>query len=131
MPKKKYTAESKTKVILTIIQGDKEFNAICADFNLNPSMARKWKQEFLQNAHRAFDSDSEQKAGERKETRLKRKNDQMLKTIGQLTLERDFLQGAFAKLEKQSQASRTMIRKSCKFSVRRQCEVMTNHESSD
>lgn len=48
MPKKKYTAEFKTKVILTIIQGDKEFNAICADFNLNPSMVRKWKQEFLQ-----------------------------------------------------------------------------------
>ena len=37
MPKKKYTAEFKTKVILTIIQGDKEFNAICADFNLNPA----------------------------------------------------------------------------------------------
>lgn len=50
MPKKKYTAEFKTKVILTIIQGDKEFNVICADFNLNPSMVRKWKQEFLQNA---------------------------------------------------------------------------------
>lgn len=47
MPKKKYTAEFKTKVILTIIQVDKEFNAICADFNLTPSMVRKWKQEFL------------------------------------------------------------------------------------
>lgn len=27
---------------------------ICADFNLNPSMLRKWKQEFLQNTHRVF-----------------------------------------------------------------------------
>ena len=95
MPKKKYTAEFKTKVILTIIQGDKEFNAIYADFNLNPSMMRNWKQEFLQNAHRAFDSDSEQKAALRKEVHLKKKNDQMLKIIGQLTLERDFLQGCF------------------------------------
>lgn len=44
MPKKKYTAEFKIKVILTIIQGgDKEFNAIYVDFNLNPSMVRKWK----------------------------------------------------------------------------------------
>ena len=98
MPKKKYTTEFKTKVILTIIQGDKEFNAICADFNLNPSMVRKWKQEFLQNAHRAFDSDSEQKAAQRKEVHLKRKNDQMLKTIGQLTLERDSLQGRFRQI---------------------------------
>lgn len=28
-------------------------------------MSRKWKPEFLQNAHRVFDSDSEQKAGEK------------------------------------------------------------------
>lgn len=73
MPKKKYTAEFKTKIILTIIQGDREFNAICADFNLNPSRGRKWKQEFLQNAHCAFDSDSEQKAALRKEVHLKKK----------------------------------------------------------
>lgn len=98
MPKKKYTAEFKTKVILIIIQGDKEFNAICADFNLNPSMMRNWKQEFLQNAHRVFDSDSEMKAAQRKAVHLKRKNDQMLKTIGQLTLERDFLQGCFRQI---------------------------------
>lgn len=32
---------------------------------------------------------------QRKEEDLKKKNDQMLKTIGQLTLERDFLQGCF------------------------------------
>lgn len=98
MPKKKYTAEFKTKVILTIIQGDKEFNAICADFNLNPSMVRKWKQEFLQNAHRAFNSDSEQKAVRRKDVCLKKKNDQMLKTIRQLTLERDFFQECFRQI---------------------------------
>ena len=58
MPKKKYTAEFKTQVILPIIQGNREFNAICADFNLNPSRVHKRKQEFLQNAHRAFDSES-------------------------------------------------------------------------
>ena len=61
-------------------------------------MVRKWKQEFLQNAHRAFDTDSEQKAALRKEVHLKRKHDQMLKTIGQLTLERDFLQGCFCQI---------------------------------
>ena len=55
MPKKKYTAEFKTKVVLNIIQGEKKFNAICSEFNLNPNMVRKWKQEFLQNAYLAFD----------------------------------------------------------------------------
>lgn len=97
MPKKKYTAEFKSKIILAILQGDKEFNVICADNNLNPNMVRKWKQEFLQNAARVFDSEANQKKAQRKEDALKKKNDQMLKIIGQLTLERDFLQNCFRK----------------------------------
>ena len=67
-------------------------------------MVRKRKQEFLQNAHRAFDADFGEKAGEGKAARLKRKNDQLL-IHRALTLARDFPpRGIFAKLEKQSQA---------------------------
>lgn len=95
MPRKKYTSEFKTKIVLSILQGDKELNVICSENGLNPNMVRKWKQEFLQNAHLAFGADSERKAVQRKEDDLKKKNDQMLRTIGQLTLERDFLQDCF------------------------------------
>ena len=49
MPRKKYTSEFKTKIVLSILQGDKEFNVICSENGLNPNMVRKWKQEFLQN----------------------------------------------------------------------------------
>ncbi|SDG62524.1 putative transposase [Selenomonas sp. WCT3] len=73
MLRKKYTAEFKTKVILYILQGDKEFNKICAEHNLNPSMVRKWKQDFLQNAHLAFDATAERKNAQRKEDDLKKK----------------------------------------------------------
>lgn len=95
MPKKKYTAEFKTKIVLSVLDGSKEINEISSENNLNPNMVRKWKQDFLANAHMAFASDTEQKSAQRKETDLKKKNDQMLKTIGQLTLERDFLQDCF------------------------------------
>lgn len=95
MPKKKYTPSFKAKIVIAILQGEKEFNELCAENNLNPNMVRKWKQEFLDNAYMAFGADTERKVALRKETDLKRKNDQMLKTIGQLTLERDFLQDCF------------------------------------
>lgn len=95
MPKKKYTPSFKAKIVIAILQGDKEFNEICAENNLNPNMVRKWKQEFLDNAYLAFGADTERKAALRKETDLKRKSVQMLKTIGQLTLEHDFLQDCF------------------------------------
>lgn len=95
MPKKKYSAEFKAKLVISILQGDKEINEICSEHNLNPNMVRTWKQNFLNNAHLAFGAETEQKAAQRKEDSLKKKNDQMLKKIGQLTLERDFLQGCF------------------------------------
>ena len=35
MPRKKYTSEFKTKIVLSILQGDKEFNVICSENGLN------------------------------------------------------------------------------------------------
>lgn len=81
MPRTKYTAEFKTKIILAILQGDREFNEICSEYSLHPNMVRKWKQEFLRNAHFAFSTEPGRKEAKRKENTLKRKNDQMLKTI--------------------------------------------------
>ena len=51
--------------------------------------------EFLENAGRAFDGSRQAKEARRKEADLKKTQAQMLKTIGQLTLERDFLQDCF------------------------------------
>ena len=92
MTRCQYTPEFKSKVVLNILQGNQELNEICAQHNLNPNMVRKWKQEFLQNAYLVFGAKSEHKQSQRKEGDLKKKNDQMLKTIGQLTMERNFLQ---------------------------------------
>ena len=62
MPKKKYTPAFKAKIVISIIQGEKEFNEICTENNLNPNMVRKWKQEFFDNAYLAFGADTERKA---------------------------------------------------------------------
>ena len=98
MTRCQYTPEFKSKVVLNILQGNQELNEICAQHNLNPNMVRKWKQEFLQNAYIVFGAKSEHKQSQRKEGDLKKKNDQMLKTIGQLTMERNFLQDCFRKI---------------------------------
>lgn len=98
MARCQYTPDFKSKVVLDILQGNQELNKICSQHNLNPNMVRKWKQEFMNNAYLVFDAKSEHKKSQRKEDDLKRKNDQMLKTIGQLTLERNFLQGCFRQI---------------------------------
>ena len=98
MSRTSYTAEFKAKIVLELLQGEKEFGEICAENSLNPNMVRGWKKDFMENAYLAFNESAEKRASRRKETDLKTKNDQMLKTIGQLTLERDFLQGCFRQI---------------------------------
>ena len=93
MPRSTYTAAFKTKIVLEVLREEKELGEIAAEHNLNPNMVRNWKREFLENAETVFENPKKlEREAKRKEAALEKKNTQMLKTIGQLTLERDFLQ---------------------------------------
>jgi transposase-like protein len=96
MPRSTYTASFKTKIVLEVLREEKELGEIAAEHNLNPNMVRNWKREFLENAETVFENPKKlEREAKRKEAALEKKNNQMLKTIGQLTLERDFLQDCF------------------------------------
>ena len=96
MAYKQYNAQFKTDVVLEVLREEKELGEIAAHYNLNPNMVRNWKAEFLNKASSIFEGVQKQaKEAKRKEEALEKKNEQMLKTIGQLTLERDFLQDCF------------------------------------
>lgn len=58
-------------------------------------MPRTWKSDFVKNAKRVFNESQSEKEIRRKEAELEQERNQMLKTIGQLTMERDFLQDCF------------------------------------
>ena len=95
MSRSSYSAEYKAKVVLEVLQGEKELGVIAAEQGLNPNMIRNWKREFVENASQVFSEKRQIKDAHKKEVALKKEKEQMLKTIGQLTLERDFIQGAF------------------------------------
>lgn len=42
-----YSPNFKAKVVIEVLQGEKEINEIAASYNLNPNMLRTWKKEFL------------------------------------------------------------------------------------
>ncbi len=59
-------------------------------------MVRNWKREFLEKASTVFEDSTKAFRQARKQEEAQRKEvSRMLKTIGQLTLERDFLQDCF------------------------------------
>ena len=96
MSYKTYTSEFKAKVVIEVLQGEKSLSEIAAQYNLNPNMVRNWKAEFLRKADSIFEGNRKaEREDKRKEDVLEKEKAQMLKTIGQLTLERDFLQDCF------------------------------------
>ena len=95
MSRSTYSADFKAKVVLEVIQGEQELSEIAANYNLNPNMLRNWKNEFLENAHNAFNDRKAEKEARRKEDALEKEKNQMFKAIGQLTLKCDFLQDCF------------------------------------
>lgn len=100
MSRSSYTPEYKARVVLKVLQGEQELGAIAAEEGINPNMLRNWKREFVENASRAFDETRQAREARRKEEALEKEKAQMLKTIGQLTLERDFLQDCFRRAGK-------------------------------
>ena len=95
MSRNKYSPEFKAKVVIEVIQGDRELGEIASQYNLNPNMLRNWKNDFIKNANRVFNETQSEKELSRKEAELEQEREKMLKTIGQLTMERDFLQDVF------------------------------------
>ena len=92
-----YSAEFKSKVVLDVLQGNKDINEIATKYGIHPNLVRSWKKDFVNNAQRVFDESKREKEIRRREEELELERDEMLKTICQLTLERDFLQCCFRK----------------------------------
>ena len=92
MARTTYSSQFKTKLVLEVIQGEKELGTIAHENGIKPNMLRNWKREFMENASVIFESPKKaEKQARRKEESLRKETDRMVKTVGQLTLERDFL----------------------------------------
>jgi len=87
MPKKTRTNHSpafKAKVAMEAVREQSTVAEIARRHKVHANQVYKWKQELLANMARAFERGSS--GGESTE-----REDQLLKKIGELTVERDFL----------------------------------------
>src|SRR5437764_13805656 len=84
----KHSAEFKAKVALAAVQEQKTVAAISRRYKVHANQIYKWKQELLQNMARVFETKAGPTGGGNENSN---RETELLRKIGELTVERDFL----------------------------------------
>jgi putative transposase len=85
-PRKRYSADFKSKVALEAVKGAKTVNEIAGDHGLHPNQITQWKKQLLEELPVLF-SDKRVKADKEQEALEER----LYQQIGQLKVELDWL----------------------------------------
>ena len=89
MTRRKFTSKFKTKVVLEALKERDTIQVLAQKFDISPQQINLWKREFVSQAESLFD-----KVKASKKSESEQKEDQLLKVIGQLKVENDFLSKA-------------------------------------
>lgn len=85
MKRRKFTSKFKTKVVLEALKERQSLSDLAQKHELSPAQISNWKKEFLANSEVVF----EKKRPQVNESEAER--DRLLKAIGELKVENDFL----------------------------------------
>lgn len=93
MRRKKFTSKFKTKVVLEALKEQQTVKELSQKYELAPQQINLWKREFLSGAEQVFSSGEKLKD---KKTEAQEQEERLLKTIGALKVENDFLKKALS-----------------------------------
>jgi transposase len=89
--RRQYTGNQKFKVALDACRGNLTIAELSKKHGVAPSLIQKWKSQLIESGGELFD-----RGHKPSDERIVFENEQLLKKVGQLTLEVDFLKKACA-----------------------------------
>jgi len=84
--KKSYDSKFKSRVALEALQGELTIAEIAGKYQIHPNLVQQWKKKLQTNASEVFLTQGERKAEQKNYT-----EDDLMKKIGRLEVEIDFL----------------------------------------
>jgi transposase-like protein len=90
--RRKHSPSFKAKVALEALKGEEPIAELANRFEVHPSQVRKWKREVAEGAAGIFGGDHDQKKKDDKALIA-----QLYQQIGQLKVEKDFLESRFGR----------------------------------
>ncbi|CAA6799149.1 MAG: Mobile element protein [uncultured Sulfurovum sp.] len=127
--RKVYSAEFKAKLVLEVLEGIDTVNQIASKYEVQPLNLRNWKKQFLENMSLAFDKSTVVKEYKEEIEILKKDKDELAKKVGNLTIEKDFLEGKLVSLVS-SKERKTLLDTKLRISLNKQCELLKVNKSS-
>ena len=119
----KYSAEFKTKMVLEVLKCEKTLVQIASENNISHKNLQNWKKTFLDNAEMAMEPARAVKEYKDENKKLKSQIDEYAKTVGKLTVEKDWAVGKLKSLDLSSK--KAMIEsKHKRISVVKQCDMI-------
>lgn len=82
MKKRKWDSKTKTLIVLQGLKG-KPIAELCSEHQISQAQYYQWRDQFLANASKAFESHQQSQ----KEQHLERENARLKNLVGELTLE--------------------------------------------
>lgn len=86
MKRRKFTSAFKTKIVLEALKESSTIQSLAQKYELHPQQITNWKNTFLQQADQIFT-----KGGKSQKSEEEAEKDRLLRTIGELKVENDFL----------------------------------------
>jgi len=90
--RRKFTSEFKARVALEALKERSTLAELAKKYELHPNQISKWKQEFIENSSKVFETGNTSREEDRVDV------DTLYNKIGKLEMERDFLKKNLKKL---------------------------------
>ena len=127
--RKVYSADFKAKLVLEVLEAEQTISEIASKYEILPKNLQNWKKQFLENMSLAFDKSAVVKEYKDEIETLQKDKDELAKKVGNLTIEKDFLEGKLKSLVS-SKGRKTFVDSKHKLSLNKQCKLLNIAKST-